>query len=369
MKIGCMKLLVLMLFAGYCVLPMYAQSPDNRMGLVPAGRDWGGFASMETNSVIVKILGEGGSDLPALVHVELFEGDMINSRSALKDGYADMNGYFSFSGLRDGTYRINVSVPGYLPQRGEVYVSHGEQESVRVTLHPVRDGGNLTANATTVPVQWLSYPEKARKRYLKARERFEKHEYKEAVKLLQEALEVDANFVYAYNQLGLTFWAMEQLDDAKQALRSAIRTDPKFLDAPLNLAQLLIDRKEYEEAMQVLTETSKTHPYRGEPYFLRARIHFASGDLQKAEEACREALKRDIPLMPEVHILLSNIYIRKGDAPKVAQELEAYLAIAPEGRYAKTAREKLTQLRTQAPVAQPSTVAGDAGTPGGDQPR
>lgn len=74
---------------------------------------------------------------------------------------------------------------------------------------------------------------------------------------------------------------------------------------------------------------------------------------------------------PQVHILLANVYIRKQDAAKVSQELQAYLAAAPQGHYAKVARENLEKIKQEQTSSGTGAVtAGDAASAGaGDSPR
>ncbi len=265
----------------------------------------------------------------------------------MKDLSCDAQGYCSFEGLADGHYSISVSIPGFLPQRYDVELIHGSQQHIAVQMQPAPARAPMEESGT-VSVQWLGVSEKARKKFEKALERYERKDYDGAAKQLEEALGVDANFVHAYNLLGLTYEAIERPDRAREMFEAALRIDPKFLLSYLNLANLLLQQRDFGGAADVLAQAQKKHPWKAEPYYGMAKVQFAMGNLDRAEELSKQALERDSGQIPEIHLLLANIYLRRKEPTKLAAELETYLSKAPEGRYAKEARENLEKLK-QAP--------------------
>jgi tetratricopeptide (TPR) repeat protein len=348
-----------------------------------------------TNSVSVHVIAAGGVDLPNLVHVELqLDGrggsftpgswngvsDANLATDAYKDGYCDHKGFYSFTALPDGSYRITVSAPGFLPRNADVLLNHSAREEVTVEVSAAPDTVGYELDGGTVSVAWLAVPEKARNKFLKAQERFAKRDFNGAIKLLNEALANDSNFVYAYNQLGLAYWDLQKFPEAKEAFERAIAIDPKFMQAPMNLADMYVSQQQYAEAVPILSQVSEKHPERGEPYYEMGRLFLALGNVDRAETACQEALKRDVSKTPEVHIVLSNVYIRKQELGKVTEQLQAYLTAAPQGRYAKSARENLDKIKQEqaknggaapangAAAASAAGTAGDAPPPG-DNPR
>ena len=76
-----------------------------------------------------------------------------------------------------------------------------------------------------------------------------------------------------------------------------------------------------------------------------AKIQYDTGHLDRAEQACRLALERDTSKIPEVHILLADVFLRRDEKARMAAELEAYLAKAPDGPYAETARATLEKIQ------------------------
>lgn len=304
--------------------------------------------TMDGNSSLsVHVVNASGGDLPTMVHVELFRGDDGSGRGPFMDGYCDSKGYYGFSGLRRGTYWVAVSVPGYLPQRYEVDLDRDDQQELTAQLRRLTGGANDSA---TVSVQQLGIPEKARHKYEKGYELYQHKDYNGAVKQFQEALQIDSNYALAQNQLALAYWRLDKPDDARQWFETAIRSDPKFLLPYLNFAELLSQQKEYEHAAAVLKQASDAAPYQGEPYYLMGKLQYDLGQPERAEAALNQALKRDTSKIPEVHVLLANVYVRLHQAAKVATQLQAYLAVAPHGIYAKAVREQLAKLKQEEPA-------------------
>jgi len=158
-------------------------------------------------------------------------------------------------------------------------------------------------------------------------------QFKAAAANLRKALELDPNFMKAYDNLGLTYEALAQYDDAiriyQQALGLNRRQPIPSPWPPLNLGTLLIKLGRLEEA-----ETCMQESLRYEPRFPKA--HFQMGLLlekeKKDEEALRE-LSRSAeydPAYPEPHYVLGRIYQRIGDKAKADAEWQTFQKLKKE---------------------------------------
>jgi tetratricopeptide (TPR) repeat protein len=289
----------------------------------------------------VKLLTE--ERLPGLARLELLRGDM-----PIEEAYCDSRGQHTFYGLADGSYSVRVYLPGFQVQQHDVQL--GGDASAFVVAH-LRPGDNeevrrLSApDDPTVSVRWLAAPEKAREEIGKARERRLRQDFKGAIKHAERALKVAPDFVLAHNELGLCFQGQKKLDKARKAFETAIELDPDFLLPYLNLAEAWAQKKEYNRAGQLLMQASQAHPDRGEPYFAMAKIQLDTGHAERAEQACLLALARDHSRIPGVHLLLANIYMRRGDEEQYIAALEAYLAQAPDGEQSDAVRTRLEDVR------------------------
>jgi tetratricopeptide (TPR) repeat protein len=298
-----------------------------------------------SGSLAIHVVDPSGREVPGMVHVGLFRAGQEPGRGPQRDGLCDSSGYCSFSGLSPGSYSVAVSVAGYLTQRYDVDMLHADQQQVTVQLR--RASGNAGSGGATVSLQQLGVPDKARRKFEKGYGLYQHNDYKGAVKQFQEALEVDPNYVIAQNHLGLAWWKLEAFDNAGQWFETAMRTDPKFMPPYLHFAEMLVQRKDSTRAAAVLQQASEAAPYQGEPLFLMGKIQYDLGYYDRAELALAQALKRDTSKIPEVHLSLADVYIHLYQTARMAEQWEAYLAVAPQGIFAKAVRERLAKLKQQ----------------------
>ena len=158
-------------------------------------------------------------------------------------------------------------------------------------------------------------------------------QFKAAEANLQKALKLDAKFMKAYDNLGLTYEALGQYDDAIRVYQQAILMNRSEQAPspwpPLNLGTLLVKFGKLGEAEVYLDESLKY-----DPRFPKA--HYQMGLLlekqKKDEQACKELLEaaRNDPSYPEPHYLLGRIYMRQGDKPKADVEWQTFQKLKQE---------------------------------------
>lgn len=304
------------------------------------------------NTLTIQVAGLGRSVSTDMIHVELVRGGGLGSSRPgpfglpFREGYCDSSGFRTFTGLPDGDYTVNVTAPGAVVSPRFIHLIGSTQEQMVYQLHPAAARGR-DEGSNTVSRQWLAVPEKARKRFTGAKEDYDRHSYDRAVIELEAALAVDSGFVVAHNLLGLTWWRMQKIDLAKESFETSLRLDSKFLPTYLDYAGILTELGDFERAGQVLDQAMRMRPDSPDLHYVMARMHYASGKLEPAEQDCRRVLERDRHRIPDVHLVLSNIYLRRNRLDQVAKELETYLVRAPLGAFAKAARESLVKVKKQ----------------------
>lgn len=304
-----------------------------------------------SNTLTIQVVGGGGAG-SNMIHVELVRGNGLRSGpadhfgAAFRDGYCDARGFRTFMALPDGEYTINVTAPDTIVSPRSIRLYGATKEQVVYHLQPATARGR-EGSSNSVPIQWLAVPDKARKRYVQGKEDYDHSRYDGAVKDLQAALAVHPDFVMAHNLLGWTWWRMQKTDLARASFETSLRQDPKFLPTYLDYAGILIELGDFERAGQVLDGAAKVRPDIPELYFAVARMQFARGNLDLAEQNCRRVLERDRHKIPDVHLVLSNIYLRRNRLDQAETELEAYLVRAPMGAFAKAARDALAQIKSK----------------------
>ena len=149
----------------------------------------------------------------------------------------------------------------------------------------------------------------------------------------QEALNLNPKFTKAYDNLGLTYDALAQYDDAVRVYRQAILLNRSESTPspwpPLNLGTLLVKLERFAEAEVYLEESLK--------YNSRfPKAHFQLGALlekqKKDDQACNELLEavQYDPSYPEPHYLLGRIYDRQGNKLKAAAEWQTFQKLKQE---------------------------------------
>ena len=158
-------------------------------------------------------------------------------------------------------------------------------------------------------------------------------QFKDAEAHFQKALNLNPKFMKAYDNLGLTYEALAQYDDAVRVDQQAVLMNRSEAAPspwpPLNLGTLLIKLGRLPEAETYLEESLK--------YDARfAKAHFQMGVLlekqKKDEPACKELLEavQYDPSYPEPHYLLGRIYNRQGNKQKADTEWQTFQKLKQE---------------------------------------
>jgi tetratricopeptide (TPR) repeat protein len=158
-------------------------------------------------------------------------------------------------------------------------------------------------------------------------------QFKSAAANFQEALYLDPKLMKAYDNLGLTYEALGQYDDAIRIYQRAVllnRGQPLPSPwPPLNLGTLLVKLGRHREAEVCLQES-----LRYDPRFPKAlyQMGLLLEKEKKDEEAVRDlnlAAQYD-PAYPEPHYILGRIYQRLGDKSKAKAEWQAFQKLKKE---------------------------------------
>jgi Flp pilus assembly protein TadD len=85
-------------------------------------------------------------------------------------------------------------------------------------------------------------------------------QYAQAVEPLKRAIAIEPNYFRAYNELGVIYLKLNQLDQAAEALRQAIKINDKSPFPQFNLGLVLNQQGKHEEAAGVLSKLQHHHP-------------------------------------------------------------------------------------------------------------
>jgi len=156
--------------------------------------------------------------------------------------------------------------------------------------------------------------------------------YEAAEKLLNSALDEHGSFANIHNLLGATYHKQSKFPDAVVQFNKALKINPNFVEAGLNLAATFCDLGKYDDAKAVFTEIlSTTPPQKKQPDLIMGRLanhHAASGLLYEQCGLTHEALaeyKKALQLferLPDVRLAVGKIYFRLGQLDRALNEFQ-----------------------------------------------
>jgi tetratricopeptide (TPR) repeat protein len=147
--------------------------------------------------------------------------------------------------------------------------------------------------------------------------------FQPALDAFQRSLQFDPFSVKAQNNLGLAFEGLNRIDDAVSAYRKAVAmqsASPHPSEQPLlNLATVLIDRNQLDEALSLLQQAKQIAPDDWKILSQLGRLYIERDDLN----AARKVLERAVAIEPQrgsLHFQLGQVYKKSGESEKAQAE-------------------------------------------------
>jgi tetratricopeptide (TPR) repeat protein len=209
-------------------------------------------------------------------------------------------------------------------------------------------------HSPTVSATRLAVPGKATSEYQKGCGAFKSKKLPNAEEHLRKAIEVYPEYPAAWVVLGQVLQSEQKSDDAKQACAKAEAFDPGYVAAYLCLAEFAALDGDWTSLAKLSDQALAIDPI-GNPYALYyaadAGLHF--NQLTQAEMHAQAAVKLDEwHHLPELHILLAQIYQAAGNVAGEAVQLREYLKLAGNSTDAAKARGLLAKLEALPPADQ-----------------
>ena len=307
-----------------------------------------GAASTDTglggvNTISGMTVSSNGQRIARRVSVRLrsmTRGDRIST--------TDENGNFVFRGVPPGDFVVviekeqdfepfsqNVSV---IQPRGMPPQTYYLSIRLETKRRAEAKRGVLNADFANVPRPALVH-------YDKAVEQARKGDHPGAVEELKLAIKEYPSFMLAFNELGVQYLKLNQLENADEAFQSALKITPDAFAALINRGIANFMMKRYGEAVPILRKALAKNDQSAVGHYFLGQALANLGLFEDAEKELLASLKLGNEEMKEAHRILAIIYTSRGAKKQAAGELEAYLKLAPDAPDAEKLKDKIRQLR------------------------
>lgn len=201
-------------------------------------------------------------------------------------------------------------------------------------------------HSPTVSAKRLAVPGKAVTEYQKACGAFKGKKFSDAEEHLRRAIEFYPDYSAAWVVLGQVLESENENDQAKAACVKAENLDPGYVASYLCLSEFAANASDWTDVAKLSAQALAIDPI-GNPYALYyaadAGLHF--NQLTQAEMHAQSAVKLDEwHHLPELHLLLAQIYQAAGNVVGEAVQLREFLKVAASSKDAPKARSILAKL-------------------------
>jgi tetratricopeptide (TPR) repeat protein len=206
-------------------------------------------------------------------------------------------------------------------------------------------------NSPTVSVTRLAVPGKARDEFQKACGKLRDNNFAAAEDYARRAVEIYPDYAAGWVVLGQALTAENKVNEAAQACKQAMKVDPTYAPPYICLAQFA-ERTNHWDDVYTFSDHARLLDPANDPYVYfyktMADLHFKRYPQAVLDGRVAERLDNENQI-PEIHLLLAEVYRATGDTGDEAIELQKFLELSPHDSEWETARSTLAAMQgTQA---------------------
>jgi tetratricopeptide (TPR) repeat protein len=265
--------------------------------------------------------------------------ELSNAQVPVDQQFTDGEGHFRFRYVSSGPYMISVAHSMYESFTVEMDVP---MNTFPVIVGLVRKKTPSTSRAPVVTVRELLVPERARKEFERARKEAQQ-DCGKAVGYFEKGLRAFDRDPSVYNDLGNCYRKLGNLGSAEDSFKRAQSLSDSVYVA-LNLAEVYSAQNRFDDAAAVLHDAIRKKPDDGDGYYGLALLYVAQGLQDQAEAAAIDADARPHRI-PDIHLLLAEIYSKRGEIAETRRQLESFLKEAPKRPVSESVRKELERLK------------------------
>jgi tetratricopeptide (TPR) repeat protein len=244
---------------------------------------------------------------------------------------------------------LRAALGGYLSQSVNL-ANRGPLDNPDVGVILIHRIGE-SDQAITVTASTLKAPKAAGKALQKGMDLAKNNKPEEAIASLREAVGLDPEFAFAWNELGKLQMENGQAVEARRSLESAVKAEPRWPEPYLHLALLAVRSANWQEAAGVTDRLLRLDPFEyPQAFFFNAAANYNLKRPEAAEKSARSAEKLDTRhRFPQIERLLGAILAESQRYAEAADAFRRYLTLAPRAADAPEVRKQLDDLKSLAP--------------------
>ena len=282
---------------------------------------------------------EGVAVKDATVKLETQEGELVQQQPTTTAGQ------FFFNDVPKAMYVLTVTAPGFETYQQTVNMEVGaNQYEISVSLTPARQ--QVQAKEEPPALSDAQAPKEAKHDYEKAEKAIASRKYGEARKQLKAAVDQYPCYAKAQTKLGLVMSQQKDYKDAEAAFRKSISCDAGYLDAYVELGQLLNAEKRFAEAVPVLEEGLRQSPASWQFYYEAGVAQYGLGHYDVALQQFEKAKALAAQPSAELDVKLADVYVKQNSFQKAYASMQDYLKLEPEGAMAPRIRTIMKQMES-----------------------
>jgi Flp pilus assembly protein TadD len=295
------------------------------------------------NSIIGTVFGPSGRPVESRIRVRLStmtSGDRIQTTNE--------NGNFAFRGLPTGSYTVLIEKEKeFEPTSHSVDIRQFRGAPPQVYTLNIRLAfkAGTEVKPGVLNAELVNVPQRALVHYNNALEQAKNNDHRGAIDQLKLAIKEYPSFPLAFNELGVQYLKLNQLENADEAFQGALKIAPDAFAVLINRGIANVMMKRYGEAVPILRKALKKNDKSAVGHYFLGQALANLGLFEQAEKELLASLELGKEEMKEAHRILAIIYTSRGDKKQAAAELEAYLKLAPDARDAEKLKDMIRQLK------------------------
>jgi tetratricopeptide (TPR) repeat protein len=282
-----------------------------------------------------------GAVIPFGVTVTLLtsNGQLVSVRPV------DTAGHFEIEDLDKIDYRMVVTARGFRTAEVDADLRYSSGNLVMsVQLTP--ESKQQPNKGAVTSVAELRVPAAARKKYEKGSRAFQKHHYSVAQNYFEQATRDYPCYARAQVDLATVLIIRKTKSaEAEESLRKAIQCDATFLDAYIELAQLLNAKGQYPQSVKILRQGMEHSPDAWQFHFQLGIANYGMKNYSEAEKELGEVSQLNKTPPPTLYVKLADVYLKESKYPEAYREMEKYLRKDPEGQFAPKIRTIMKEMK------------------------